>query len=734
MAGRRSGESPGITFLGGPLAGRTIALTRSRLTLGRAPSNDISLDYPGVAPEHAALIQERPPGWVIQARCPGTSLLVNGHAIVQASLTDHDVVALGPVRFQFLAAAPATAPGAATRDTFVGSQENGLERTSGPQQVELAGAPEVLTIGRATDNTIQLNHPLISWHHAALRRDLRSGKTTLIDTGSTNGTFVNGRRIRGRVQLAEGDEVTIGPYRLVLRGTELIQRDERAAIRVDAYQLFKAVVVSRWRQWLRLSRPKVLLDHISLSIPPHSFVALVGGSGTGKTMLLDALSGLRPAQQGLVLYNGVDAYRYRGAFSTLLGYVPQEDILHRNLTVERALYYTAKLRLPADYTRTQIKRRIDEVLATMELTSSRKLRIRKLSGGQRKRASIALELLAQPSLFFLDEPTSGLDPGLDYQILVLLRWLADHGHTIILTTHTITDIDPCDYICFLAPGGRMDYFGPPAQAKRFFGVTNFAAVYSVLEPNNDHPNAPTEWEERFRASPEYQTYVAQPLQYAAVFSQQTQTQQAAALPPPRRGHPIRQFTLLVRRYTELLRNDTINLLILLLQAPIIAAILLSLTRTNIFAQHTLFDEGDVQTPLFVMVMAAIWFGTLNAAREIVKEAPIYRRERAYNLGLAPYILSKVFVLGLLCLVQSFLLLYIVGLKSGYPSSGILLPPFAELYVSLALTSLGGLTMGLLVSSLAPNTDRAISIIPLLLIAQIIFAGNIFKLSGVATWI
>lgn len=736
MVEQRSGGSPGITFSSGPLAGQTIALSQPRLTVGSAPTTDILIDHPAIAPEHAVLMQVDSGAWVIAPACPACPLSFNGRAVEHAPLSDHDTVGLGPVQFQFLSAVPASAASSASGPAGVSFKSAGRGGPSSPRQGTWAERPAIVSIGRAPGNAIRLEHPSISWHHAYLTRDLQSGRATLTDRGSTSGTFVNGQRLRKReqVHLLAGDEIDLGPYRLLFRGGELIQQDARPGIRVDAYHLHKAAVVSRWREWLRLSRPKALLDDISLSIPPHTFVVLVGGSGVGKSMLLDALSGLRPAHQGTVLYNGNDAYRHREAFSTLLGYVPQDDILHHNLTVERALYYTAKLRLPADSTRAEIRARIDDVLETMELTASRKLRISKLSGGQRKRASIALELLAQPSLFFLDEPTSGLDPGLDSQIMGLLRWLADRGHTIILTTHTLSDIDPCDYVCFLAPGGRMDYYGPPEQAKRFFGTTNFADIYNALEPTEAHPSAPAEWAERFHESLDYQIYVAQPLQYTAALSQQARPQRATALPPPRRGHPVKQFVLLVRRYAELLRNDTINLLILLLQAPIIAVILLGLTRANIFAQHTYFDEGDVQTPLFVMVVAAIWFGTLNAAREIVKEAPVYRRERSFNLGLIPYVLSKVFVLGLLCLLQSFALLYIVGLKSGYPSSGILLPPFAEMYLSLALTSLGGLTMGLLVSSLAPNTDRAMSIIPLLLVAQIIFAGNIFKLSGGAAWI
>jgi hypothetical protein len=209
-------------------------------------------------------------------------------------------------------------------------------------------------------------------------------------------------------------------------------------------------------------------------------------------------------------------------------------------------------------------------------------------------------------------------------------------------------------------------------------------------------------------------------------------QRTATLPQPKRGDPVRQFRLLASRYTELLRNDTANMAILLLQAPIIAALLIFLTKQNIFVSHN-GNDIDAQTPLFIMAAAAVWFGTINAAREIVKEAPIYRRERTVNLGIFPYVMSKVFVLGLLCLVQSFLLLAIVGLKSGYPD-GIFLPAFLELYISLVLTALGGLMMGLAVSAIAPNTDRAMSVVPLLLIPQIIFAGSTFKLSGVTEWI
>src|SRR5947209_8741056 len=222
---------------------------------------------------------------------------------------------------------------------------------------------------------------------------------------------------------------------------------------------------------------------------------------------MDLLSGLRPAQEGKVLYNGQDYYLNLAPFSTQLGYVPQDDIIHRDLTVDRALYYAAKLRLPSDFTDEQIQQRINEVLEDVELTARRKLLIKKLSGGQRKRVSIALELLANPSVFFLDEPTSGLDPGLDRKMMFLLRKLADKGHTIVLVTHATNNINSCDYVCFLCQGGRLAYFGPPEEAKAYFGKTDFAEIYSSLEPTEENRNIPEEAEARFKVSKQYQEYV-----------------------------------------------------------------------------------------------------------------------------------------------------------------------------------------------------------------------------------
>src|SRR5216684_4124813 len=415
-----------------------------------------------------------------------------------------------------------------------------------------------ITIGRRPDNTVVLPHPQVSAHHARMVQE--GGTYRIVDLNSTNHTYVNSEQTTNYL-LKLGDEIRVGPFRLVYEANQLIQYDETNFIRIDAMGLKKTG-----------NKGVPLLSDISISIPPRKFVALVGGSGAGKSTLMDALNGLRPAHQGKVLYNGQDYYRNLAAFSTQLGYVPQDDIVHRDLTVERALYYAAKMRLPGDFTDAQIKQRIDEVLEDVEMIGRRKLLVSKLSGGQRKRVSIALELLANPSLFFLDEPTSGLDPGLDRKMMFLLRKLADKGHTILLVTHATNNINVCDYVCFLAQGGRLVYFGPPDGAKAYFGKTDFAEIYTALEPTEENPNIPAEAESKFKASPDFQKYVFGPLSQGPA-SRINEIKQTAAVKLPKRGNPWKQYSLLSRRYMALLKNDAGNLLILLFQAPVTGLLL-----------------------------------------------------------------------------------------------------------------------------------------------------------------
>ncbi len=690
--------SPGIPML--EVSSNTHAekhafpLTQQVINIGRDPSNDIVIDELVVSGFHAQIVREGNQ-FVLVHPHPSRGKTLNGLLYqgrhIQGDEKFHKPLARGDI-FRI-----GDEHGTLVTLTYNDGSGAIQDVVSEVHPIPL-GAP-VITIGRLPENMVVLSHPQVSGRHARLEQV--HGGYRIIDVGSTNHVYVNAQQVTNQL-LQPGDEIRIGPYKFTYTGTQLTQQDESHGIRIDALQLQKVG-----------SKHTILINDISIAIPPRTFVALVGGSGAGKSMLMDALNGLRPAQKGLVLYNGQDYYRHLAAFSTQLGYVPQDDIIHRELTVERALYYTARMRLPEDFTQAQIKQRIDEVLEDVDMKHRRGLLINKLSGGQRKRVSIALELLAKPSVFFLDEPTSGLDPGLDRRMMFLLRRLADKGHTIILATHATNNINTCDYICFLAQGGRLTYFGPPNEAKAYFGKTDFAEIYSALEPTEGNPNIPEEAENRFKASPEFQKYVVGPLNQGPA-GQTNTSLETATVKQPKRGNPWKQFSLLSSRYRELLKNDTGNLLINPAQA---------------LQQFIAPESGfDAQKYLFIMAFAAMLFGTINGSREIVKEAPIYRRERTVNLGIAPYMFSKIVILGIFCLLQSAVLVLAVNWVAPI-QQGILLPALLEVYITMALTSLAGLMLGLTISALAPNNDRAGILIPIVLIPQVIFSGLLFNLNG-----
>jgi ABC-type multidrug transport system ATPase subunit len=598
-----------------------------------------------------------------------------------------------------------------------------------------------LVIGR-TGCDVELDSPTVSRRHAIIESAGRGH--TLRDLGSMNGTFVDGARV-GRVALKRGAQIRVGPFKLVYDGDGLTEHDQRGALRLDATGLSQEVRGGRF-----------ILRDASISIAPRELVAFVGGSGTGKSTLMKALAGYAPASHGRVLVNGDDFYDHLDVYRMLLGYVPQDDTLHPELPVGRALAYAARLRLPSDTSRAEMARRIARVLDDVEMTAHRKKRIDQLSGGQRKRVSIAAELLADPSLFFLDEPTSGLDPGLEKKMMVTLRRLADGGRTIVLVTHATANIMLCDHVAFLAEG-RIVFFGPPAQALAFFGVRNgdFADIYGkldgVADPSDpggltvaqadlgpelaafraerrEAPSLAELWEMRYRRSPAYATYVERRLAQAPTAS----SSRAAGRPRRPRISSLRQLVVLSVRYLDLLLQDRKNLFILLIQAPVIAYLMTLVARSDALVGKRA-DSLDAKTVLFMLSTVAVWFGIINAARAIARESPVLRRERLAGLRVGAYVLSKVLVLSLLVAVQSAATLAVLGAVVRFPAMGAAMDGWWELFVTTSLTSLAGLSLGLAISAWARTPDRAISMVPLALIPQILFSGVLFPFgSGIST--
>ena len=371
---------------------------------------------------------------------------------------------------------------------------------------------KAMRIGRVPDNDVVLSDLNVSRHHAELRKS-PTGQYEIVDLGSHNGTFVNGQRVTKQV-LTEQDLVSIGSSTFRLTGGELRQFVDDGNITFTAQEL----VVK--------AGSKVLLDHVSFPIPEKCLLGVIGPSGAGKSTLLGALTGMRPATTGTVLYDNRDLYQNYNELRYRIGLVPQESVLHTQLTARRALQYSAELRFPADVKPAERDGRVDEVMGELGLTRHANTRADRLSGGQLKRVNVAQELLTKPSLLFLDEPTSGLDPGLDKSVMEQMRDLAHDGRTVIVVTHSVDNLDTCDRLLVLVPGGRIAYYGPPEEGLAYFGQARWAEVFQAFDRYPDR-----DWAAEYAASPAYAQYV---LGQRSQPPQAQESQELAAAPPPQR--------------------------------------------------------------------------------------------------------------------------------------------------------------------------------------------------------
>ncbi len=682
-----AGQSPTEFFLSKPL-----------VKIGRDPKNDIVIPDPYVSGEHIHLEQVGATYRLIHKSKTNPTTVNGQHIPDQILLQSGDTIRIG--------------------DAFGNSTGLSFQSSGGGQlraPIALRLQKPTTTIGSGQTNDLVLNDTFVSGHHATVQQ--QGQQHFLTDVDSRNGTYVNGIRLTPRKPYAlhPNDLIQIGSYqfRYDRRG---LSSSIALGMRLDGEDL-----------QVRGDR-ELILNHVSLTIEPGKFVCLVGASGAGKSTLLNALSGFKRAQ-GTVWVNGNNLYEQYDTFRARIGYVPQDDILHKNMPVRRALRYAAEMRLPPN---TDIEARIDQVLNVVELQERQGNPISKLSGGQRKRASIAVELLAEPGLFFLDEPTSGLDPGLEKKMMKQMRELADSGKTVILVTHATQNITLCDYVAFMAKG-RLVFFGTPDEAKQFFGHQDFADIYQALaaDPKNLDGIA-QKWESKFKQPQYYKKYVkVSPSQRPAV-----------APPPPARPKPSfwKQWWILTRRQFDLIARDKLTLFILLAVLPIIGFLIWQIVQPDVLlgsrvdeiaddARYT--PAWDAQTLLFIMALAAVLLGIFAAAYEIVREQAIFKRERMVNLALASYVLSKVFVLCLFALVQAALFLGIVALHVPLPDNGALFPAWFEMYVTLVLATTASIALGLFISAAASTENMVIYIILLVLFIQIMFAGVIFPLEGSA---
>lgn len=556
-----------------------------------------------------------------------------------------------------------------------------------PLSVMQIGQVSRLRIGRAPDNEIVLDAPSVSRYHAELSYENGTEQPIITDLKSTNGIFINGEIMRSPSLLQPTDWVTIGGYLIRVQGRE-VKKQDLSASRIAAFNVSKSY------------GDKTVLQDVSVALYPREFVGLMGASGCGKSTLMDALNGMRPATSGQVFINDLDLYTNFDLLRRSIGYVPQRDVLHEALTVERTLYYAAKMRLPSGKTNAQIAEVVNDVIRTVGLEEQRHNAFRQLSGGQQKRLSLGIELITKPNFLFLDEPTSPLDPETTENMMLLFRRLADEGRIVVMVTHKFEKFNSMHNIVLLTKGGRLAFFGAPNEALQYFNCSEPSEIYRRL-----HERTPEEINRAFLQSPNFQRNVASRFNEIQQGGMTFNT--GADNTGAERKFGFGQWWTLTRRYLEIKMKDFRNTLILLAQAPIVAFILAFITDDT---------PNDART-IFIAAVIAIWLGANNAIREIVSETEVYARERLVNLKIPSYVLSKFAILSGIGLIQCSLFVLILTIFGRFEATDFVMTT-AILYVSL----LAGVAMGLFFSALVSSTEKAMSILPLILIPQLLLSG------------
>ncbi len=559
-----------------------------------------------------------------------------------------------------------------------------------------------LTVGRQVmPGQIVLDHPNVSRRHAAF--EVAGSTVVLRDLGGANGTYVNGTRLRGTRPLAPGDRIDIGPFQLTFDGTALTR-----SWRIGNVELLVRGVSCDVRSRQTVTSPHRILNAANLRIRPSEFVCIIGANGAGKSTLMNVLSGRTLPSEGTVLLNGVDLHANFQALKRDIAYVPQQDVLHEQLTLRQALDYAAQLRLPPDTTAAQRCTAVNEAARSVDLYERLDERIGALSGGQKKCASLASEILSRPSLLFLDEVTSGLDESTDWEIMRLLRRLADEGMTIVVVSHTLANVaEFCDKVVCMGRGGHPTFVGSPAQVLAFFAVPRLGEVFNRMDELGAEY-----WRTKFEhAAGATENLPAAPVARADL-QRLHESPASTALVASRRI--LRQGGILLRRNTRLLLVDRRTLVMAAVQSVLIGG-LVGYAFGNFGAgQERVVAENAL---LLLLGLSAIWLGCNAASKEIVGELAIYRRERDINLSTAAFIGAKYVVSCVFTVLQLAVVYVLVALLAeGIPGDPV------KQFLLLTVGAMAGTAIGLLISAVANTRDQATTIVPLALVPQLLLAG------------
>ena len=645
-----------ISILSG-LPSRSEVLQKENVVVGRAIDSDLILNHPEVSRRHCRISHEGD-SWSIEDLGSRRGTAVNGQSVSgPMALRPGDQIRVGPVILAFgvgLERAPAITAAASPAGTVLYKHE----------RCEIIPLNADLVFGRGDDVDVRLDDALVSRRHAMIK-PCQDGYR-LFDLKSKTGSFINGRRFDEH-DLVIGDQIQLGSFFFVYDG--------RSLRRVRRFAVGRIVAVGLTKE----TESGPILLRANFLAEPGQLIGILGPSGAGKTTLLNALSGLRPADSGRVFIDNADFYRDLDRLRSLFGYVPQDDIVHPDLTAGEALTFAARLRLPAGTPRGEISKLVSRTISNLGLADRTNLKIHRLSGGQRKRVSVGVELLSRPPILFLDEPTSGLDPLAEFKVMELLRGLADNGCTVVCTTHVMENVYLMDQIVILSKG-RVAFQGSPDEAQSRFGVSRLASLYGALQDHEPpvfvglEPSVPAESEVRKLLVP---------------------------LASPKRSFSLQ---ILLERQFAIFRSEAKNLVMLLAQPIIIGALVGWATN-------------DAPLTQFYTYVATLWFGSSNSAQEIVRELPIYRRERLVGLSRWGYLASKFLWLGGATVFQSLLLYVSIAVtRMGIEGAA------QWQLIGLVLLAFAATGIGLTISAFAKSPVEAVMLVPLFLIPQIVFSG------------
>ena len=679
--------------------GRTSYGAGKAVRIGRDPQLEITIVDPVVSREHARLTWDE--GWQLVDSGSKNGIYVDGARREKVSVTNPVVVRLGDAAEGPAVRISVEDPDATRQDVGARWDEStiGVGAPSAPPPTPHEAVPKgSLTVGRSPDNDIVVRDVLASRHHAIVH-NVTSG-LEIDDLGSVNGTFVGGIRV-SRAQLTDGDVVTIGNTDFSVQEGRLVPRQAVAptagGLRVDSVGL-------------TIEGGRRLLEDVTFTAQPGSLTAVIGPSGAGKTTVATIISGSERPTEGVVEFEGRSVHAEYQVLRSRIGMVPQDDVVHRQLTIRQALGYAAELRLPPDTSRTDREEVIETVLDELQLSEHADTRVDRLSGGQRKRASVAMELLTGPSLLILDEPTSGLDPALDRQIMATLRRLADSGRVVVIVTHSLSYLEMCDQVLLLAPGGKTAYVGPPDKVGAALGSTDWADIFA-----------------RVAADPD------------GVFAEYRATRPAVEVPPPSPPGPLgspahtsrrKQLSTVVRRQARLIRADRGYLIFLSLLPFVLGGLAVLVPGDTGFGPSGLDESGELTQILVVLILGAAFMGCSLTIRDLVGERMIYRRERAAGLLPSAYLTAKIVVFCAAAIVQSVIMVMIVFVGKGFPGRGSVIPSGSvELIVDIAVTTCSCVLVGLALSSVARSNEQVMPMLVVTIMVQLVMCGGLITITG-----